>query len=278
MMGYTLMSHCDHEKFIILVGRGANGKSVLLAILEALCGTSNVAGVQPSKFENTFQRAHLKSKLANIVSEVKQGEVIDDAALKGIVSGEPTSVENKFKDPFVMRPFATCWFGTNHMPHTRDFSDALFRRALVMKFNQVFKPELGNCNPNLKQELIVELPGILNLALGAYTQAQANGFTTPASCVAAREEWRLEADQVAQFVEAECAGETGYKSPSQALFNEYRRWAENQGIQRTLSQKSFKDRLVQLGFGHTRDKFGKYYIGIKCNYAAHTFRPEGTSL
>ena len=157
MIGYTLMAHCRHERFIILVGSGANGKSVLLSVLEALVGKDNLAGVQPSQFDRSFQRAHLHGKLANIVTEVKQGEVVDDASLKGIVSGEPTTVEHKFKDPFVMRPYATCWFGTNHMPHTRDFSDALFRRALIVQFNRVFKPEHGNCDPHLKDKLLEDL-------------------------------------------------------------------------------------------------------------------------
>jgi putative DNA primase/helicase len=183
MIGYTLMAHCRHERFIILVGGGANGKSVLLAVLESLTGLDNIAGVQPSQFDRSFQRAHLHGKLANIVTEIKQGEVIDDASLKGIVSGEPTTVEHKFRDPFTMRTFSTCWFGTNHMPHTRDFSDALFRRALVVQFSRVFKPELGNCDPQLKDKLMAELPGILNLSLDAYAKALEDGFTMPQSCL-----------------------------------------------------------------------------------------------
>ncbi len=84
MMGYSMMAHARHEKFIILVGEGSNGKSVLLAVLERLLGVHNVAGVQPSQFDRTFQRAHLHLKLANIVTEVRQGEVIADAELKGM--------------------------------------------------------------------------------------------------------------------------------------------------------------------------------------------------
>jgi putative DNA primase/helicase len=182
MIGYTLMSHAAMERFALLVGNGANGKSVLLAVIEALCGSGNVTGVQPSKFENTFQRAHLHLKLANIVTEIKQGEVIADAALKSIVSGEPTTVEHKFRDPFEFRPYATCWFGTNHLPHTRDFSDALFRRALVVPFNRRFTPGI-DADPRLKHKLIAELPGIMNLALNAYARVIERGaFTEPQSC------------------------------------------------------------------------------------------------
>lgn len=262
MTGYTLMAHCRHEKFVILVGSGANGKSVYLAILEALCGSESVAGVQPSQFDNKFQRAHLHMKLANIVTEIKQGEVIDDAALKGIVSGEPTTVEHKHKNPFVMRPFSTCWFGTNHMPHTRDFSDALFRRALVMTFNQVFKPELGNCDPNLKDKLMTELSGILNLSLQAYADALQRGFTMPASSVDARNEWRLEADQVAQFVDEECDRCPFGIIPISQFYKRYENWAIETGINKRLTQKSVRSRLNGLGFEYKRNNISRCVAGL----------------
>jgi len=263
MVGYSLMAHCRHERFIILVGSGANGKSVLLAILEALIGPQNVGGVQPSQFDRPFQRAHLHGKLANIVTEIKQGEIIDDASLKGNVSGEPTTVEHKFQDPFTMRPFSTCWFGTNHMPHTRDFSDALFRRALVVEFNQVFKPELNNCDPQLKDKLLGELPGILNIALTAYADALKNGFTMPESCITARENWRLEADQVAQFVDDLC--DKNISSPgigANVLFSTYKTWANDSGIHNQLGIKAFRDRLTRLGFGQKRTKNARMVTGI----------------
>jgi len=267
MIGYSLMAHCRHEKFIIMVGSGANGKSVLLSVLEALAGPENVAGVQPSQFDRSFQRAHLHGKLANIVTEIKQGEMIDDASLKGIVSGEPTTVEHKFKDPFVMRPFSTCWFGTNHMPHTRDFSDALFRRALVVEFNNKFKPEMGNCDPKLKDKLMEELPGILSLALDAYADALVSGFTMPESCQQARERWRLEADQVAQFVADECERVPDSKIRPQSLYDAYREWAEENGIHKRLGQKQFGDRLVMLGFERKKSDGARYITGVKCTRA-----------
>jgi putative DNA primase/helicase len=266
MMGYTLMAHCRYERFVILVGSGANGKSVFLAILEALCGTQSVAGVQPSKFGSPFQRAHLHLKLANIVTEIKQGEVIDDASLKSIVSGEPTTVEHKHKDPFVMRPFSTCWFGTNHMPHTRDFSEALFRRALVIRFNQVFKPERGNHDPELKDKLITELPGIFNLALNAYARAVQARFTEPASAEEARSDWRLEADQVSQFVAEECVRDPHFELPIRDLYQNYRCWADQNGIYNKLTMKSFRDRLTQLGFGKDRTNGCRLVTGLRVRF------------
>lgn len=261
LIGYTLMCHARHEKFVMLIGPGANGKSVALAVLEALLGAANVAGVQPSNFDRSFQRAHLHQKLANIVTELRQGEVIADAELKAITSGEPATVEHKFKDPFVMRPFATCWFGTNHMPHTRDFSEALFRRAVILQFNRTFAKD--EQDPLLKDKLIAELPGILNLALDAYAEALQFGFTNPASSEAAKREWRLEADQVAQFVDDCCEPIAGMMARASDVFTAYQNWAQANGIKATMSQKGLRERLTRLGFGSHRDKHARYITGLQ---------------
>ncbi|MDB4112128.1 phage/plasmid primase, P4 family [Yoonia sp.] len=260
MMGYTLMSHSRHEKFIMLIGAGANGKSVLLSVIEALCGVRNVSGVQPANFDRTFQRAHLHMKLANIVTELKQGEVIADAELKAITSGEPSTVEQKFKDPFLMRPFSTCWFGTNHMPHTRDFSEALFRRAVIITFNRVFSD--SEKDPILKETLFKELPGILNMALDAYAEALVHDFTEPPSSICAKQEWKLEADQVAQFVEDACKVDANAEINVTKLYGRYKIWTDSQGINKTLGIKNFRDRLSRLGYGHKRRSDGKYVTGL----------------
>jgi len=261
LMGYTLMSHARHELFVMLIGPGANGKSVLLAILEGLAGVENVAGVQPANFDRSFQRAHLHQKLANIVTELKQGEVIADAELKAITSGEPSTVEHKFKDPFVMRPFATCWFGTNHMPHTRDFSEALFRRATILQFNRTFAKQ--EQDPQLKGKLLTELPGILNMALKAYALALTDGFTAPASSETAKQEWRLEADQVAQFVDDVCTRDAEAKATSTEVFRAYQDWAASNGINKTMSQKGLRERLTRLGFGANKDRVARYVTGLR---------------
>jgi P4 family phage/plasmid primase-like protien len=118
LLGYSLLTSCEFEKFVILLGNGANGKSVLLHIVEQLVGTSHVSAVQPSQFDNRFQRAHLFGKLVNIVTEIAEGAEIADAALKAIVSGERTTAEHKHKNPFDFHPFSTCWFGT-HIPRVK---------------------------------------------------------------------------------------------------------------------------------------------------------------
>jgi len=263
LMGYTLMTHAKHEKFVLLKGTGSNGKSKILGTLEALCGTDNISGVQPSKFDSPFQRAHLQYKLANLVTELKQGEVLADAELKAITSGEPATVEHKNKDPFVMRPYATCWLGTNHLPHTRDFSEAFFRRAVVLDFNRVFGEQ--EKDSNLLDKLTAELSGILNLCLDAYADALKFGFTDPSSSKVAKQKWRLETDQVQQFVSENCLMGPSYTIKSSLLYSTYKSWAFENGIKKTFGSRNFVERLERIGYGRVRRNDAVYVSGLKSN-------------
>lgn len=248
LIGYTFMSHSKYEKFALLVGKGANGKSVLLSLIQGILGAANVSAVQPAQFSNKFQRAHLHMKLANLVTEMAERCEIADAELKSIVSGETTTVEKKHQDPIEITPYATCWFGTNHLPHTRDFSDALFRRAAVIHFNRRFS-EGVDADPNLKDKLFKEIPGIINTALNAYIGVVArNGFTEPESCKTAKSEWRLEADQVAQFIDENCTKDRKAQTASKDLYSHYQSWASSAGIYKKVTHKSFSQRLDKLGF------------------------------
>jgi len=262
MIGYCLLTTTRFERFFILIGRGSNGKSVLLAVIEALLGLRNVSAIQPDQFGNKFQRAHLLGKLANIVTEIKQGAVIDDAALKAIVSGELATAEQKFRDPFDFRPHATCLFGTNHMPATRDFSDAVFRRAVILKFNRQFTGALKDTK--LKDKLMTELPGILNLALHGIAEAISDGdFAEPPSSETAKAEWRKENDQVQVFVEDLCTEAPGAWIGSTVLYERYRKWADSAGVERKLSQKGFTQRLCYRGIEAKHESKGNILYGIK---------------
>lgn len=247
MMGYTLACNTKFERFVLLIGGGANGKSVVLDIIRLLVGGENACAVQPAEFSNKFQRAHLHLKLANLVTEIPEGSVMADAELKAIVSGELTTVERKNQHPFDFRPYATCWFGTNHMPHTRDFTDAIFRRALVMPFNNTFKIGV-NADPMLKEKLARELSGILTMVLRSYGEAlRRNKFTDPESCITAKQEWRIEADQVAEFISEMCELTVGWRTSSKELYEAYEGWARSAGINRKLGRKSFTTRLLKHG-------------------------------
>ena len=262
-LGYTLIASCHLEKFLMLIGSGANGKSVLLAVLAALLGREHICAVQPSQFDNKFQRGHLFGKLANIITEIAQGAEIADDKLKSLVSGELTTAEHKFKDPFDFVPIATHWFGTNHLPQTRDFSDALFRRAILLTFNNKFEGDKRDVH--LIDKLKAELPGILNIALRGLTRLIVNGaFTECTSSEEIKHQWRLDADQARQFVEEKCTKGNNLRCNSADVYVAYKNWAEHAGIRMTLNRNNFTSRLKLIGYDNKKGTNGtRQILGLK---------------
>jgi len=255
LFGYSLLTTARYEKFVILIGPGANGKSVLLDLLTSFVGAENVAAVQPSKFDSPFQRAHLDGKLVNVVSELAVGEEIRDDKMKSITSGDLVTCEHKFKKPFDSQPYCTIWLATNHLPRTRDFSPALFRRALIITFNRVFTEK--EQDKLLKEKLKAELSGILNLALKAIGGVFLRGFfTVPGSCKEAKKEWRLNSDQASEFVRDECIMKPGLEITSARLFAAYRIWSDECGIKLMLSRNSLTTRVCNLGVERKRSSDG----------------------
>jgi putative DNA primase/helicase len=263
MLGYTLLCSTQYEKFIMLLGNTRNGKSVLLEVVKGMCGVRNVAAVCPSKFNNPFNRAHLDGKLANIITELAEGAEIADAELKSIVSGELMTAEHKHQAPFEFEPVCTCWFGTNHMPFTRDYSGALGKRTIIINFNRQFEGK--DCDPGLKKKLLQELPGILNLALAHLSQVlQRDSFTSCSSSIETLNVWQLENDQVAQFIDDACELGPEYKVTSEDAYQAYRIWASCVGVRQIVTQRTFSNRLARKGIKRQKGTNGvRLLVGIQ---------------
>ncbi|HIE85195.1 MAG TPA: hypothetical protein EYQ00_15770 [Dehalococcoidia bacterium] len=262
LLGYSMLGSCEFEKFAMLIGGGANGKSVLLKVVSQLLGHRSITAVQPSSFKNNFQMGHLHGKLANVVSELKEGAEIEDAKLKAIVSGELVTAEHKGITPFDFNPVATCWFGTNHMPHSRDFSEALFRRAIILKFNNSFLGTAGD--KHLHKKLLAEMPGVFAQSLKAVGEViKRGGFTECPSSEAAKEDWRTEIDQARQFVNECCYAEEGAIVPFKEIYAAYTAWTRDSGIKSPLNKNNLGGRLGRMGFELKRTNTTRFRIGLK---------------
>jgi putative DNA primase/helicase len=181
------------------------------------------------------------------VTELPEGAVLRDSEIKGISSGELMTAEHKNKDPFDFSPFATLWMATNHMPHCRDHSNAIYRRAEVLSFNREFKGD--KADTDLSNKLIKELPGIFKMATDAIAGVFITGqFTHCPSSEKAKSSWRLESDQVMQFLADEYEEASGEMVLLKDIFHTYRySWAPQSGAKHTYGRNKFYQRLKELG-------------------------------
>ncbi len=221
------------QKAILLVGEGANGKSVYLAGLRTFLGRTNVASETLHRLEsNRFAVAQLVGKLANICPDLPSASLAGSSVFKLITGGDCITGECKFKQPFPFVPFARLVFSANHFPRSADASHAYFRRWIILPFERTFDPSEQIPREVLDAQLAApsELSGLLNKALGAVAAIRTRGgLHEPESVSGAGHEFVQLTDPVAAWLNS-----TTMQSPDgivakDALLAEYNRTAVREG-------------------------------------------------
>jgi putative DNA primase/helicase len=227
--GYCLLPGTRLHKFIVLLGEGANGKSVVCKVLAGLLGERNISSVPIERFRETHNLSGTLGKLANIISEFEEIDRATEGTLKSFVSGDPMEFNPKYKPTFTARPTARLIAATNNLPHVKDKSSGLWRRMIVLHF-PVQIPE-DEQDPQLVEKLEVELPGILNWSLvGLFRLLKRGHLVEPASSVAAREEHRRVCNSARLFIEENLCSIPGRDLAKHAVYSDYQSFCKDRGF------------------------------------------------
>lgn len=183
MFGYCLTGDTRYQKCFYLIGQGANGKSVLLSVLEAMIGEANTSHVEIAFLNSDFQRIKLANSMVNICNDIKTDVAGTGSFFKAIVAGDTISGCFKGKDFFDFKPSCKMVFAANSMLSTRDIDGGFLRRICFINFpiqfvqNPSKKGEKQRDN-DILEKLLKELPGILNWSLsGLAALREQGGFT-----------------------------------------------------------------------------------------------------
>ena len=221
------------QRAILLVGEGANGKSVYLAALRAFLGRSNVASETLHRLEsNRFAVAQLVGKLANICPDLPSASLAGSSVFKLITGGDCITGEHKFKQPFSFIPFPRLVFSANHLPRSADASHAYFRRWIILPFERTFDPSEQIPREVLDTQLAApsELSGLLNKALGAVAAIRTRGrLHEPESVCGAGQEFVRLTDPVAAWLNSITIQSPDGMVAKDVLLAEYNRNAVREG-------------------------------------------------
>ena len=263
--GLCLTSETKYEKALVLIGEGANGKSVILYILQKLLGEDNYSAIPLEKFNNTHYTANLFGKLANISIETNAKSEVYDSVFKATVSGDQIEADHKFGRPFKFSPICKLVFALNNMPRVDDKTDAFFRRLIIIRFNKCFS-ELEQ-NKNLKFELLEELDGILLWSLEGLERLRERGyFSLPESVQDEIEEYKKDNNNVLLFVEDTCQLKPESTITKGYLYDSYSSWCLKNGY-RPIGKKRFGNALSRHfnAVGEDKTNAGWIWTGLTLN-------------
>ena len=127
-------------KYVLLLGEGRNGKSVLLQMMLDLLGRENVSNVSRQQMaEQSPVVAELNGKLANIVMDGSMEYLKDSGMEKTLIAGETGAVRPLYVSRLI--PVQTNGLfaeALNQEPKTRDKSSALQKRIVRFRFPNVY--------------------------------------------------------------------------------------------------------------------------------------------
>lgn len=156
-------------KYVLLLGEGRNGKSVMLKMLHALFGTDNVSNVtRQSMAESSPVVLDLNGTLLNIVYDGQAQYLKDSGAEKSLIAGEPYPIRELYKSTTTLAQTNALFIeGLNREPKTHDKSTALQKRLVRFQFPNVYALDHAFERSMLTEE---SLGALLSLLVDRYVK------------------------------------------------------------------------------------------------------------
>jgi P4 family phage/plasmid primase-like protien len=264
IVGYCLTGLTSEQLWFFFHGIGANGKSVLLGLLEYLLGDyaakikTELLMLQKGSTNSDPELLQLQGKRLIFANETQAGQRFDDAKVKAITGGDSISGRWLYSNAVVtFTPIFKLLVVGNNYPAVTDDSHGFWRRVVVFPFN-VSVPK-ANQDGLLPQKLQAEAAGILNKLVAAFRQYSASGLRLPDSLSTATNIYRSEEDLVQQFIDEKCDVVAGAEISKEQLYDRYRRWCGDSGVY-PVNTNIFSRKLTSKGF-EQRSK--RHWLGLK---------------
>lgn len=250
-IGYLLVPDTSWQKILVMLGPGANGKSIFLSAVRRLLGDQVVSAIPLDELGRGFSAHHLERSLANLVDDLDLRYIERTGSIKTLVAGEPLRAEIKFGPVYWFRPVTRLVSATNQMPQVSDTTHGWVRRLDIVPFERRFVAD-----PVAHRKILYRIDQALQTgeigywALKGYLDVLRVGRRdVPQTVEAAVTSYTLESDSVKAFV-FDCLRNEQDKTAgisTKGMYAFYAQWAREQGIH-PVGRYNFNARMKQLGF------------------------------
>ena len=202
-VGYCFLNDCRYQKCLMLLGEGANGKSVILEVVRQFLTPEACSAISLQQATDKFGAANLIGRLVNVCADIPRRAIEDAGILKALISGDTIIADVKYGPVVSFKNRAKLIFSCNDLPAVADRSEGFYRRLLIIPFREVFRPGDGRHDPNVIGRLTTDsaMNKMMRLSIEGLRRLADNGkFSECNECRMALEEYRLENDNVSSFI------------------------------------------------------------------------------
>ncbi|SKA84116.1 DNA primase family protein [Desulfobaculum bizertense] len=284
LFGSTLRGGDKEHILPMFFGDGRNGKTVLVEMVSEVLGS--LVGPIPSEMllDQGMQRSadapspsvmSLRGLRAVFASETDEGRRFSASRCKWYSGGDHLVGRwPNDKRPITFPPTHTLFLLTNHKPHAPSSDFAFWDRLQVVFFERRFvkgepqKPNELPRDPNLKDKLRQELPGILAWLVRGCLEWQQDGVNPPPKVLAATDEYRRDEDLLSIFIDECCLTvEPDEKDPTTRVnatefYDAFVKWyGQNISKKKNFPQRKF-GKLAQEKFPKRKVGGKNWYYGV----------------
>ena len=254
--------HALHQ----LVGPGGTGKSTVVSVLQSLLDEYQTT-VSPEMFITQSNPGCARPDLIAIMdkrlvvsTEMPANKRFDASIGKALTGDDIISARPLYGRSINFKPKAKFLLVGNYLLNVLEVDSGTWRRLRVVPFTSVAPQQ----DPTLKEKLLNELPGILNLLLNAWADYCREGLQPCNKIADSSSEYQQDSDILQGWID-ECCEQVDVKTPTATLFLHHQAWLVARGLS-AGNTKSFGRALKAKGFEPKTGAGGKrcmYGIALK---------------
>ena len=247
-VGYCLHHwNLPKKKALIIFGPTDAGKSVFLDVVRALFGGDESPATSSTSIQylanERWGPARLVNTAVNIRNDLSSETIQNTGKVKELIGGDTLDAERKRKPVFQFAPTAKHIFAANRAPDRSTDDEAFWNRWLTVIFPESIPR--ADQNPHLTDNLIAELPGILNWALEGHRRLMENGgFKHEPLPFENQEKWERYGNSIEQWLDRFTEKDPDAATPkwntdagTLGAYDSYKAFAQRNGLEVETDQK-----------------------------------------
>ena len=246
---YLLSEFQGAKKAFILLGAPHTGKSVWLNFLAMMVGEHAYAPLSLQDLGDRFRASCIENVHLVLTHEVRCSTLKNLNIVKGIISGDPTIIEAKGKQPKTIIPRVKLMLAANALPMLgeTDVGGAFTERLSVLVFSS---KSVEDRDPELLDKLYAERDLILSLAVQQAKNIIIHKlrFTEDPEGVRALESYQAEGNAVPSFLRENYLTDKDSKLYLLDVYEAFRSYCFANLLAYSNS-RGFRQQIAQLGYG-----------------------------
>jgi putative DNA primase/helicase len=231
MFGYCFIPDNRFELAFLLYGNHRTMKSTTLYVLGKLLGEKNLQAMSLQYLsEDKHGAAFLYGCPANICADLSSKELRNPAMFMKITGQDRITCGKKYEQEITFLPTTKLFFSCNVVPATWNKTSAFYRRWAMLEYN-IQTPE-KEVKPEMREELVKEMSGILNWALIGLDKLIKNNKTSyPLSVEETQDLYERNSDSINSFVftQIDCEDDEG-NIKKRDIYKAYRTYCKENNL------------------------------------------------